>query len=180
MKTLTTLLLAALAALAMSTLARADDTVSRGGYLVRAMGCGDCHTPLKVGSNGPEPDLARGLSGHPKELKLPPPPPAQGLWIWGGAASNTAFYGPWGISYAANLTPDMATGLGAWTPEQFVAAMKLGKHAGSGRPIAPPMPWQAFGTLTESDLRAIFAYLRSQPAIVNAVPAMVMPKVAAK
>lgn len=166
------LLVAALAALS----AHADDEVARGAYLVNGMGCADCHMPLKMGPKGPEPDTARGLSGHPQDLKLPPAPPARGPWIWGGAASNTAFHGPWGVSYAANLTPDARTGIGAWTPGQFVAALKTGRHAGSGRPIAPPMPWQAFSNLSESDLRAIFAYLQSRPAVSNAVPAYRPPR----
>jgi hypothetical protein len=156
--------------------AAAQDEIARGGYLVRGMGCADCHMPLKIGPKGPEPDLARGLSGHPQGVALPPPPAAQGPWIWGGAATNTAFYGPWGTSFAANLTPDAATGIGSWTAENFVSAMKLGKHAGSGRPIAPPMPWQALSTLTEQDLRAMFAYLKSQPAVNNAVPPYQGPK----
>ncbi len=155
--------------------ARPDALRARGGYLVRGMGCADCHTPLAMGAHGPEPDLARGLSGHPAGTALPPPPAPQGPWVWGGAGSNTAFWGPWGVSYAANLTPDPSTGLGAWSAEQFVQAMRTGRHAGAGRPIAPPMPWQAFGQLGDEDLRAIFAYLMAQPAVVNPVPAYQPP-----
>ncbi|MFD2376644.1 hypothetical protein ACFSTJ_03220 [Ottowia pentelensis] len=120
----------------------ADTTtpVARGAYLVHGMGCADCHTPLKMGAKGPEPDLSRGLSGHPQGLLLQPPAlPAGSPWAWGGAGTNTAFFGPWGVSYAANLTPD-ATGLAGWTAEQFTQAMRTGKHAGSGRPLMPPMP----------------------------------------
>ena len=151
------------------------DRVNRGGYLVNAMGCADCHTPLKPGPDGPRQDLARGLSGHPQDLALPPPPAAQGPWGWGGAVSNTAFWGPWGVSYAANLTPDVATGIGGWNAEQFIRAMRTGKRLGSGRPIAPPMPWPAFAQLNDADLRAMFAYLRAQPAVANAVPAYQPP-----
>lgn len=143
--------------------------VTRGAYLVRAMGCADCHTPLKDGPRGPEPDLTRGLSGHPQGPALQAPKDVKGPWIWGGAGTNTAFWGPWGVSYAANLTPD-ASGIGPWTAEQFLKAMRTGKHAGSGRPIAPPMPWQAFGQLNDQDLRAIFAHLKAQPAVRNTVP----------
>ena len=164
-------LMALLAALVLPTAAMAQaDGIERGGYLVRAFGCADCHTPMKMGSKGPERDVSRGLSGHPQDLHLPPPPHAKGPWVWGGAGTNTAFWGPWGVSYAANLTPDPATGIGGWTAEQFIGALRTGRHAGSGRPIAPPMPWQAFGTLNDNDLRAMFAWLRSQPAVVNAVP----------
>lgn len=149
--------------------------VARGAYLVRGLGCGDCHTPLKMGPQGPQPDTARGLSGHPQGEALPPPPAAQGPWIWGGSATNTAFYGPWGISYSANLTPDEQTGIGTWTAEHFIDAMRTGRHAGIGRPIAPPMPWQALGALSDSDLRAMFAYMKAQPAVKNAVPAYTPP-----
>src|SRR4051812_44225962 len=84
--------------------------VERGRYLVTTTGCNDCHTPLKMTARGPEPDMARMLSGHPAELKMPRPPKlGEGPWMWAGAATNTAFYGPWGVSYAMNLTPDQNT-----------------------------------------------------------------------
>jgi len=151
------------------------DAVSRGAYLVTAMACADCHMPLKIGAKGPEPDLARGLSGHPQEAVLPPAPLPQGPWIWGGAATNTAFWGPWGVSYASNLTPDKASGIGAWRSEDFVNTMRRGKHLGVGRPLLPPMPWQPFSQLNDADLQAVFAYLQSRPAVRNAVPAPVPP-----
>lgn len=157
----------------------ADTPVARGAYLVRSMGCADCHTPLKPGPRGPEPDFSRGLSGHPQGQVLQAPAASGGPWAWGGAGTNTAFWGPWGVSYAANLTPDASTGLGAWTAEQFVQALRTGKHAGTGRPIAPPMPWQSFGQLTDSDLQAMFAYLKSQPPVRNAVPSYQPPAIAA-
>jgi hypothetical protein len=79
------------------------------------------------------------LSGHPEQLKLPPPPKLpEGPWVWLGAGTNTAFSGPWGITYSPNLTPDQNTGLGIWTEEKFVRAMKLGKHMGQSRQIMPP------------------------------------------
>jgi len=150
--------------------AASAEAIARGGYLVKALGCADCHTPMKLGPKGPEPDLSRGLSGHPHELELPPAPSAQGPWQWGGAASNTAFWGPWGVSFAANLSSDRATGIGAWRDEDFIASMRQGKHVGGGRPLLPPMPWPAIGQLNDRDLRAMLAYLKSQPAVSNAVP----------
>jgi mono/diheme cytochrome c family protein len=154
--------------------AGAKDTreqIARGGYLVLVGGCGDCHTPMKMGPKGPEPDMARRLSGHPAQLKMPPPPKlGDGPWLWVGSATNTAFAGPWGISYGINLTPDAETGLGKWTEAQFVAALKTGRHLGASRPILPPMPWQSTAQMKDEDLRAIFAYLRSLPPIVNRVP----------
>lgn len=148
---------------------------ARGEYLVRFGDCSACHTPLKFGPNGPEPDLSLYLSGHPENTKLPPPDLKPGPWF-AATAGMTAWTGPWGISYAANLTPDTNTGLGIWTEEMFVAAMRAGKHMGSGRPILPPMPWQASANLTDEDLKAIFAYLKSIKPIVNRVPEPTTPK----
>ena len=144
--------------------------VQRGAYLVSLGGCVDCHTPFKMGPNGPEKDMARGLSGHPEALQLSPPPRLEGAdWTWVGSASMTAFSGPWGMSYAANLTPDRETGIGRWTAKDFIKAMKTGQHVGGGRPILPPMPWQALAGLKERDLQAIYAYLMAQPAVKNKV-----------
>jgi len=149
--------------------------VDRGAYLVRIMACNDCHTPFRMGPQGPEPDMTRMLSGHPQDMALPPAPAAQGPWLWAGAATNTAFAGPWGVSFAANLTPDKGTGLGDWTEETFVRALRTGRHQGQGRPILPPMPWPAYSQATDEDLAAIFAYLRTVPAISNRVPQPVEP-----
>jgi hypothetical protein len=144
--------------------------IERGKYLVTIMACNDCHTPFKMGPNGPEPDMSRMLSGHPEQMKMPPPPKPVGPWIAAGAATNTAWAGPWGISYTSNLTPDQNTGLGIWTEDMFLKAMRTGKHMGTSRDIQPPMPWPWIGKATDEDLKAIFAYLRSIPPIVNHVP----------
>jgi hypothetical protein len=93
-----------------------------------------------------------------------------------GAATNTAWAGPWGVSFTANLTPDAETGLGGWTVEMFIQAMRTGKHQGKGRPILPPMPYPWFAKLTDADLRAVFAYLQSIPPIPNKVPAPIDPE----
>jgi hypothetical protein len=153
----------------------ASVAVDRGRYLVKAMGCADCHTPLKMGVNGPEQDLSRGLSGHPQDFSLLPAPSAQGPWLWGGAATNTAFWGPWGVSFAANLTSDKTTGIGAWTDSMFIKAMRSGKQMGAGRPLLPPMPWPAIGQLNDQDLRAMLAYLKSEQPIQNKVPSHIAP-----
>jgi mono/diheme cytochrome c family protein len=147
-----------------------SDPVERGRYLVEIMACGDCHTPWKLGADGPEPDQARALSGHPEAFELGAPPALREGWGWAGAGSNTAFAGPWGISYAANLTPDEETGLGFWSEEMFLQALRSGKHFGGGRPINPPMPWPAYSHATDEDLKALFAYLRTVKPIVNHVP----------
>lgn len=151
---------------------KADQAAAeRGRYLVTAMGCGDCHTPLKLGPNGPEPDMSRVLAGHPQDLLMPPSPKLPpGPWIASVAATMTAWSGPWGTSFTSNLTPDPETGLGLWTPEEFVATLKTGRHMGRGREILPPMPIPAVMNFTEEDMRAIFAYLRTLPAVKNRVP----------
>jgi hypothetical protein len=152
-------------------------SAERGAYLVTAIGCNDCHTPFKMGPNGPEPEMTRMLSGHPEDLKMGPPPaidPASG-WMGAIGGTMTAWAGPWGISYSANLTPDQNTGLGIWTEVMFVAAIREGKHMGTSRPILPPMPWPAFKNLNDDDLKSIFAYLKTIPAISNHVPEPVPP-----
>lgn len=156
----------------------ASPEVTRGRYLVTIMGCDDCHTPMKMGPKGPEPDMSRRLSGHPAELSVPNGFAADPKgWMWAGNGTNTAFAGPWGVSYAPNLTSD-ATGLGSWTEANFLKALKEGKHLGVGRPIAPPMPWPAYGRATDEDLKAVFAYLRTVPPVKNQAPEYQPPMVA--
>lgn len=150
--------------------APAVGSVERGQYLVTVAGCNDCHTPFKMGAHGPEPDMTRMLAGHPQNLEMPPAPASQGPWIWSGAATNTAFAGPWGVSYASNLTPEPNTGLGIWTEDLFVKALRTGRHWGQARPILPPMPWQNYARMTDDDLKSIYAYLRTIPPVVNTVP----------
>ena len=110
------------------------------------------------------------LSGHPEQMGSLPATTAQGPWLWSGAATNTAFSGPWGVSYAANITPDQNTGLGIWTEEMFVKAIRTGRHMGTSREILPPMPWPAFRNANDDDLKAIYAYLRTIKSVVNHVP----------
>ena len=154
----------------------ADPRVARGAYLVNIMACNDCHTPWKMGPAGPEPDMTRMLSGHPQDLVMPPAPdPGQGPWVWTGAGTNTAFAGPWGVSFTANLTPDPETGLGKWTEETFIQAIRTGRHEGQGRPILPPMPYPQYKNATDEDLSAVFAFLQSLPPIKNRVPLPVDP-----
>jgi mono/diheme cytochrome c family protein len=150
--------------------------VERGRYLVESIGCHDCHTPKIMGATGPEPDLSRRLAGHPEESPLGPAP-LLGSDGWVAAANShfTAWAGPWGVSFAANLTPDRNTGLGIWTEDMFVRAIRTGRHMGVSRPILPPMPWTVFRNLTDEDLKAIFAYLRSLPPVHNRVPVPVEP-----
>ena len=84
--------------------------------------------------------------------------------------------GPWGTSFAANITPDNATGIGGWTAEHFIKTMRTGKHLGIGRPLLPPMPWFDIAVLNDADLKAIYVYLKSMKPVQNAVPAPIPPK----
>ena len=150
--------------------------IARGEYLVKTMGCHDCHTPHKLGPKGPERDMSRALTGHPEGLVMPPGPKlAPGPWVWVGAGTMTAFSGPWGVSFTANLTPDPETGLGKWTEDMFITAMKTGRQQGKGRPILPPMPYFVVAELTDDDIKSLFAYLQSLPPVKNRVPQPVDP-----
>jgi hypothetical protein len=158
-----------------------SSAVARGKYLVTIMGCHDCHSPKIKG----EPDQKRILSGQPATEKLAGVP--QGLIApdkWGAVTNNhlTAWVGAWGVSFAANLTPDRETGLGNWSPNQFIAALRTGKTHGdpTQRNILPPMPWVMYKDMEDADLRAIFAYLQSIPAIKNLVPAPLPPNMIPK
>lgn len=153
-----------------AAVAVAQSPAERGEYLVKAVGCSDCHTPLMMGPNGPEPDMTRWLSGHPASFPMTPAPQLEGAWAFAGTPTLTAYVGPWGTSFAANLTPDQNTGLGIWTEEMFLNAIRQGKHMGTSRPIQPPMPWQWYRNFNDDDLKAIFAYLKTVPPIVNHVP----------
>jgi mono/diheme cytochrome c family protein len=153
--------------------------IRRGEYLANYGGCSDCHTPKIMTPNGPVLDRARLLSGHPANTQLPPiPTGALGPTQWGAITTGdlTAWVGPWGTSFAANLTPDNVTGSGGWTSDQFIKTMRSGKHLGVGRELLPPMPWFDIGLLTDKDLKALFAYLKSLKPMVNQVPEPVAQK----
>ena len=149
-----------------------------GEFLVRVGGCADCHASDHPGTGMP-PGPLKGLSGHPASMKMGPAPALSGGWGFAGSMTSTAFAGPWGVSFAANLTPDSATGIGAWQVHNFIEAMRTGQFVANGhlagRQIMPPMPWPALQGLSDSDLTAIFLYLRSQPAVSNKVPDYISP-----
>lgn len=155
------------------------DPVSRGRYLTTVGGCNDCHSPKTFGPEGMGLDTTRLLSGHPAGDPLPPVDKKAlqpGYWVM-FSGDLTAAIGPWGISYAANLTPDSATGIGAWREIDFVNSLRTGKHMGheNGRPILPPMPWQQIAKFTDEDLKAIYAYLRTIQPVSNRIPNPVPP-----
>jgi mono/diheme cytochrome c family protein len=172
--TLAAALLIPATALAQSTVA--NRPMSRGEYLVTIGGCHDCHTPLAMGANGPEPDMKRALSGHPQDLVVTAPAAVSEPWMGAFTPTLTGWSGPWGVSFAANLTPDPDTGvLRDFTEQQFIQTMRTGRHQGQGRQILPPMPWQNFGQMTDDDLKAVFAYLRQIPPVKNKVPDPIPP-----
>jgi len=145
--------------------------VKRGEYLVTIGLCHDCHTPLVQGPNGPEPDMKRALSGHPQDIPVRAPASLREPWTGAMASTLTAWSGPWGVSFTANLTPDPETGvLRDFTEQQFIQTLRTGRHQGQGRQILPPMPWPLIGKMTDDDLKAVFAYLRQIPAVKNKVP----------
>jgi mono/diheme cytochrome c family protein len=151
--------------------------VARGEYIVKTSGCDDCHSPKRMGANGPEliPELR--LSGFQQNSVLPEvdAKSVQKGWML-FAPDLTAAVGPWGISYAANLTPD-STGLGAWKEENFFRAVREGKSKGlaGNRSLLPPMPWFNIAKMTDEDIRSIFVYLKTIKPVHNVVPAPVPP-----
>jgi hypothetical protein len=154
-----------------------EKIVKQGKYLVTIMGCNDCHSPKKMGANGPEiiPELM--LSGYPSDRPIVK---FDNKMIKDGFAmfypDLTASAGPWGVSFAGNLTPD-ETGIGNWSEEQFKKAITQGKYKGldGGRMLLPAMPWFNYASLTDDDVNAIFMYLKSIKPVKNIVPPPVTP-----
>ncbi|MCF4100079.1 diheme cytochrome c-553 [Gillisia sp. M10.2A] len=154
-----------------------DEYIERGKYLVEVIGCADCHSPKRMGERGPEiiPELA--LSGFQADSALPSFPAEVQKSGWMLMNSDlTAAIGPWGISYASNLTPD-ESGIKNWDLDRFKVAIRDGKYKGmkNGRMLLPPMPWQNYAQLSDEDLKAIFLHLQSIPPVQNAVPSAIPP-----
>lgn len=122
--------------------------IERGEYLSAICGCNDCHTP---GYFSGAPDYSRRLSG-----------------------SEMGWRGPWGVTYARNLTPDLETGIGYWSEIEIENAIRAGMSADRGV-LQPPMPWQDFARMSDEDVHALAVYLKSLPAIHHAVPDRVGP-----
>lgn len=154
--------------LSLSAYAQKADKIARGKYLVTVGGCHDCHSPkLKPGSI--EPDPARLLSGHPLSTPVPGEPAVMGTIVASG--DLTAWHGPWGVSYTANLTPHPVTGIGKrYNEASFIKTLRTGKKP-EGEPLLPPMPWENYGKMTDSDLKALWAYLQTLKPIDNFVRA---------
>lgn len=147
------------------------ELLAEGEHLVQILDCHGCHSPKVMTAQGPAPDPTRLLSGHPADEALPPMPQDANGWVLFGMGLTTAV-GPWGTSYSANITPH-ETGIGTWTEAQFVKAIREGKYKGmdGSRPLLPPMPWQSYSHLSDRQLKALYTYLMSMPAVDNLVPA---------
>lgn len=149
-----------------------DSLFKRGGYLVTIGGCDDCHSPKKYGAHGPEVDMDRRFSGYPADRPFPKFDSnvvKKGLAMFN--EDLTAAAGPWGVSFAANLTSD-ETGLGNWSETHFFKAIREGKFKGldGSRTLLPPMPWQNLKNMTDEDLRSVFSFLKSTKPVKNIVP----------
>lgn len=129
--------------------ARAGDLVARGEYLARIMDCTGCHTP---GALAGQPDFDRFLAGSDIGFQIP------GV----------------GVFYPPNLTPDPMTGLGGWSEDDIIAAVRSGVAPG-GRELAPVMPWPSYAALSDDDAKALVAFLKSLPAIAHKSPNPVGP-----
>lgn len=149
-----------------------DSLIKRGSYLVNAMGCDDCHSPKIFNPTGFEIDMEHRFSGY---LATNPKSKANTSVMKDGwmlfKMDLTSAVGPWGQSYAANISSD-ATGIGNWTEEQFIRALREGKSKGlkESRPLLPPMPWFVYKNMSDTDLKAIFAFLKTTKPIENRVP----------
>jgi mono/diheme cytochrome c family protein len=152
------------------TMSKAEQ-LERGKYMVTIGGCHDCHTPWVLQPDGnPGPDMSRALSGHPQQLRIDSPLQLNSdRFAVAIAPTNTAFSGPWGVSFAANLTPDRLTGTGIWTFDTFKNTIRKGRHWGVARPLLPPMPWFNYRHMTDEDLAAVWAYTRTLKPIHNQV-----------
>lgn len=154
-----------------------ESQVKYGEHLVTIGACNDCHTPKKMTPKGPKDDTELLLSGHPANMPAPDVDRAEierkGLGV---TSTLTAWVGPWGISYSANLTSD-STGIGNWTESQFMLALREGKWKGiaTNRQLLPPMPWDRYKFMTDDEIKAIFAYLKSTRPIKNVPPAASVP-----
>lgn len=154
-----------------------DQLVQRGNYLVTTYGCSDCHAPKRMGPKGPEIITELMLSGYQANIPLAQIDKSvlqKGWLIF--TADFTGAVGPWGVSFAGNITSD-STGIGNWPEENFIKAITQGKLKGidGGRSLLPPMPWQNLAKMTIDDKKAMFAFLKTTKAVHNIVPAAIAP-----
>jgi cytochrome c553 len=154
-----------------------ESQVKWGEHLVVVSACHDCHSPKRMTALGPVLDSTRLLAGHiagsPEPVVNKKEMQDKGLIVTGDL---TAWVGPWGTSYTANLTSD-ETGIGNWSEQQFIYALRHGKLKGmeESRNLLPPMPWEMYRNFKDDEMKAIFAYLKSTPPVENVVPAPLPP-----
>jgi hypothetical protein len=153
--------------------------VERGRRIVEIGGCTKCHTPKRQTAAGPIPVPGKYLSGYPEGEPLPELPYSEfgenkmeGIFY---TTDGTIWVGRWGVSFAANITPDDETGIGGWTEENFRKTFRTGSHIGVGRALSPPMPFEVYSNLTSEDLRAVFLYLQTIEPVKNKVPPPIPP-----
>ena len=122
------------------------DLVERGRYLVETIAaCGHCHTSQRLENN--------------RQVDLPD------LHLAGGYGFDGPVLGRWA---GANITPDLATGIGRWTEAEIAIAVREGRRP-DGSVIGPPMPFAHYRKMSDADAHAIAAYLKSVPSVRNAV-----------
>ncbi|HLX93499.1 MAG TPA: hypothetical protein VKR32_17565 [Puia sp.] len=146
--------------------------VKWGEHLVTVSACLDCHCPKDYSKPGTGLDSVHFLAGY---IGSPMPDvnrrdlQDKNLAVTG---DQTLWMGPWGVTFSSNLTSDSATGIGAWTEDRFMYAIRNGKYNGraSDRSLLPTMPWQMYRNMTDDELKAIFAYLKTTKPIKNKVP----------
>ena len=161
-----------------------SELIARGQYLSTVSLCNDCHSPKIFNEHGFTLDSTKLFSGHPAGSPLPKIDKSAltpGNWVV-FSPDLTAYIGPWGMTFSANLTPDSTTGIGAWSEDVFVKTLRTGKHLGmdGGRPVMPPMPWEMVKNMTDEDLKALYTYFMALPPVKNQVPAPVPPSEVAK
>lgn len=152
-----------------------------GKHIATISGCGDCHTPKKMTPQGPVDDSNFLYEGSTAKM---PAPVLNAAQISKGVAAtydNTSWIGPWGNSYSANITSD-STGIGGWTEEQFITCIRKGLYKGiaGSRPIMPPMPVLTYRNMTDDELKALFAFLKTVKPVNNVVAEYKPPAGASK
>ena len=153
-----------------------ESQVKWGEHLVTVSACHDCHSPKdysKPGSGLDSNHLLAGYIGSPVPGVNKKDAQTKG---WAVTSDLTSWVGPWGVAFTANLTSD-STGIGKWNEDRFIYAIRKGKYNGmaSDRDLIPVMPWVMYRSMTDEELKAIFAYLKSTKPIKNKVPPPVPP-----
>ena len=129
--------------------------VRQGKYLIELLGCGSCHTD---GALVGEPDIERPLAGS--RIGIAYTSPLEGR-------------NP-GVVYGPNITPDDETGIGRWTDQQIVDAVRAGEGRHGDRRILV-MPWPGYARISNDDAYAIVGYLRHLEPVRHRVPDDVPP-----